>query len=72
MLQESIKADDEQETESTDLDLPQVCLLSLNENQKAIVWLPLHTLYNFVENTGYYLPLWIVVSGTAGTESLMS
>ena len=47
-LQESIKADDERETESTDLDLPQVCPLSLNENQKAIVGLVLHTLYNFV------------------------
>ena len=66
-LQESIKADDERETESTDLDLPQVCPLSLNENQKAIVGLVLHTLYNFVENTGYYLPLRLVVSGTAGT-----
>ena len=58
--------DDEWETESTDLDLPQVCPLSLNENQKAIVGLVLHTLYNFVENTGYYLPLRLV-SGTAGT-----
>ena len=35
-LQESIKADDERETESADLDLPQVCPLSLNENQKSI------------------------------------
>ena len=42
-LQESIKADDEQETESEDLDLPQVCPLSLNANQKAIVCLVLHT-----------------------------
>ena len=50
-LQESIKADDERETESANLDLPQVCPLSLNENQKAIVSLLLHTLYNFVENT---------------------
>ena len=50
-LQESIKADDEQETESANLDLSQVCPLSLNENQKAIVSLLLHTLYNFVENT---------------------
>ena len=66
-LQESIKADDERETESTDLDLPQVCPLSLNENQKAIVGLVLHTLYNFVENTEYYHPLRLVVSGTAGT-----
>ena len=66
-LQESIKADDEQETESADLDLPQVCPLPLNENQKAIVSLVLHTLYNFVENTEYYYPLRLVVSGTAGT-----
>ena len=50
-LQESINADDEQETESADLDLPRVCPLSLNKNQKAIVSLVLHTLYNFVENT---------------------
>ena len=66
-LQESIKVDDEQETESGDLDLPQVCPLSLNENQKAIVSLVLHTLYNFVENTEYYHPLRLIVSGTAGT-----
>ena len=66
-LQESIKADDEQESGSTDLDLPQVSPLSLNENQKAIVSLVLHTPYNFVENTKYYHPLRLVVSGTAGT-----
>ena len=66
-LQESIKADEERETESRDLDLPQVCPLSLNENQKAIVGLVLHTLFNFVENTEYYHPLRLVVSGTAGT-----
>ena len=66
-LQESIKADDEQQTESADLDLPQVCPLSLNENQKAIVSLVLLALYNFVENTEYYHPLRLVVSGTAGT-----
>ena len=63
---ECIKADDEWETESTDLDLPQVCSLSLNENQKAIVGLVLHTLYNYVENTAYYDPLRLL-SGTAGT-----
>ena len=66
-LQESIKADDEQQTERADLDLPQVCPLSLNENQKAIVSLVLLALYNFVENTEYYPPLRLVVSGTAGT-----
>ena len=44
-----------------------MCPLSLNENQKAIVSLVLHTLYNFVENTEYYHPLRLVVSGTAGT-----
>ena len=65
--QESIKADREQESGSTDLDSPQVSPLSLNENQKAIVSLVLHTLYNFVENTEYYHPLRLVVSGTAGT-----
>ena len=53
--------------QSTDLDLPQVSPLSLNENQKVIVGLVLHTLYNFVENTEYYHPLRLVVSGTAGT-----
>ena len=42
-LQKSIKADDEQESGSTDFDLPQVSPLSLNENQKAIVSLVLHT-----------------------------
>ena len=66
-LHESIKAGDEWETESTDLDLRQVCPLTLNESQKAIVSLVLNTLYNFVENTEYYHPLRIVVSETAGT-----
>ena len=33
-LQQSIKADDERETESADLDLPQVCPLSVNEIRK--------------------------------------
>ena len=66
-LQESIKADDEQETESVDLDLPQVSPLPLNENHKATVSLVLHTLYNFVENTEYYYLLRLVVSVTAGT-----
>ena len=66
-LQESIKADEERETESRDLDLPQVCPLSLNENQKVIVGLVLHTLFNFVEHTEYYHPLRLVVSETAGT-----
>ena len=52
-IQESIKADDERETESADLGLLQMCPLSINENQRAIVSLVLHTLYNFVENTEY-------------------
>ena len=37
---------------------------SLNENQRAIVSLVLHTLYNFVENRQGYRPLRL---GTAGT-----
>ena len=40
---------------------------SLNENQRAIVSLVSHTLYNFVENRPNYHPLRLVVSGTAGT-----
>ena len=66
-LQESIKEDDEQESETVELELPEVSLLSLNENQRAIVSLVLHTLYNFVENPQDYRPLRLVVSGTAGT-----
>ena len=45
-LQESIKENEEQETETVDLELPQVSPLSLNENQRAIVSLVLYTLYN--------------------------
>ena len=52
---------------SGDLDLPQVCPLSLNENQKVMVGLVMHTLFNFVENTEYYHPQRLVVSGSAGT-----
>ena len=43
-LQERIREDEEQEAEPEDLELPQVSLLSLNENQRAIVSLVLHTL----------------------------
>ena len=50
-----------------DLELPQVSLSSLNKNQRAIVSLVLHTLYNFVENQEHYHPLRLVVSGTAET-----
>ena len=66
-LQESIKENEEQETETVDLELPQVSPLSLNENQRTIVSLVLLTLYNFVENPQDYHPLRLVVSGTAGT-----
>ena len=66
-LQESIKENEEQETETVDLELPQVSPLSLNENQRAIVSLVLYTLYNFVENPQDYHPLRLVVSGAAGT-----
>ena len=55
------------EAEPEDLELPQMSLLSLNENQRAIVSLVLHTLYNFLENREDYHPLRLVVSGTAGT-----
>ena len=44
---------DRRETESVDLDCP----LSVNENQKAIVSLVLHNLYNVVENNEYYYQL---------------
>ena len=50
-----------------ELELPQVSLLSLNENQRTIVSLVLDTLYNFVEIPQGYHPLQLVVSGTAGT-----
>ena len=66
-LQERIREDEEQEAEAEDVELPQVSLLSLNENQRAIVSLVLHTLYNFLENREDYHPLRLVVSGTAGT-----
>ncbi|XP_078350740.1 uncharacterized protein LOC144635515 [Oculina patagonica] len=66
-LQESIKENEEQETETGELELPEVSLSSLNENQRAIVGLVLHTLHNFLENPQDYHPLRLVVSGTAGT-----
>jgi len=66
-LQQSIKENEEQETETGELELPEVSLLSLNENQRAIVSLVLHTLYNYVEDRQDYHPLRLVVSGTAGT-----
>ena len=66
-LQERIREDEEQEAEPEDLELPQVSLLSLNENQRAIVSLVLHTLYNFLESREDYHHLRLVVSGTAGT-----
>ena len=66
-LEEMIKEDEERETETVGLELPQVSPFSLNENQRAIVSLVLHTLYNFVENRPDYHPLRLVVSGTAGT-----
>ena len=66
-LQERIREDEEQEAEPEDLEFPQVSLLSLNENQRAIVSLVLHTLYNFLENLEDYHPLRLVVCGNAGT-----
>ena len=61
-LEEMIKEDQERQT--IGLELPQVSPFSLNENQRAIVSLVLHTLYNFVENRQGYRPLRL---GTAGT-----
>ena len=66
-LEEMIKEDEERETETVGLELPQVSPFSLNENQRAIVSLVLYTLYNFVENRPDYHPLRLVVSGTAGS-----
>ena len=66
-LQETIKENEEQGTETGELELPEVSLLSLNENQRAIVSLVLRTLYNYVEDRQDYHPLRLVVSGTAGT-----
>ena len=48
-LEETIKQDEEQETENVDLELPDVSPLSLNDNQRAIVSLVLQTLYNLIE-----------------------
>ena len=66
-LEEMIKEDEERQT--IGLELPQVSLFSLNENQRAIVSLVLHTLYNFVENRQGYHSLWL---GTAGTGKFLS
>ena len=48
MLLEMMK--NTQAGDSGGLELPDVCPLSLNRNQRSIVSLVLHTLYNFVEN----------------------
>jgi len=40
--------------------------MSLNDNQRALVILVLHTLYKYVENELDYRPLRLVVSETAG------
>ena len=56
-----------EEHETVELELPDVSPLSLNDNQRALVILVLHTLYKFVENELDYRPLRLVVSGTAGT-----
>ena len=56
-----------EEHETMELELPDVSPLSLNDNQRALVILVLHTLYKFVENELDYHPLRLVVSGTAGT-----
>ena len=53
-LEEMTKGDEERQT--VGLELPQVSLFSLNENQRAIVSLVLHNLYNFVENQQDYRP----------------
>ena len=67
-LQEAIKEDEEQDTQDeVELELPDVSPLTLNHNQRAIVSLVLHTLYNFVQDQQNYHPLRLVVSGTAGT-----
>lgn len=48
MLLEMMK--NTQAGDSGGLELPDVCPLFLNRNQRSIVSLVLHTLYNFVEN----------------------
>ena len=55
------------ECQTVALELPQASPFSPNENQRAIVSLVLHTLYNFVENRQGYRPLRLVVSRTAAT-----
>ena len=64
-LEDTIKQAEEEET--VDLELPDVSPLTLNDSQRALVILVLHTLYKFVENELDYHPLRLVVSGTAGT-----
>ena len=64
-LEDTIKQAEEQET--VGLELPDVSPLTLNDNQRALVILVLHTLYKFVEDELDYRPLRLVVSGTAGT-----
>jgi len=65
-LRDNIKQVEEQET--VGLELPDVSALSLNDNQRTLVILVLHTLYTwaFVENQLDYRPLRLVVSRTAG------
>ena len=66
-LEDCIKENEESSTMNRDVELPDVCPSTLNEEQRSIVSLVLYTLYNFVESPDNYLPLRLVVSGTGGT-----
>ena len=59
-LEDTIKQAEEHET--VGLEFPDVSPLTLNDNQRALVILVLHTLYKFVANEHDYRPLRLVVS----------
>ena len=66
-LNESIKNNEENAADENNIVLPDVDISTLNDEQKSIVSLVLHTLYKYMENPNNYTPLRLVVSGTGGT-----
>lgn len=57
----------QQDRQDTDLVLPDISLSSLNKDQRLAYNLIITTLFNYINNPDSFLPLRLVVSGTACT-----
>lgn len=66
-LEYSIEQADERNRGEEEVDLPDVNPLTLNEEQRSIASLVLHTLHRFIDTPDEYEPLRLIVSGTGGT-----